>query len=142
MFIGEYNHTMDEKGRFIIPSKFRDELDGEFVVTKGLDGCLFAYGKEEWAELAAKLRALPVSNKNARAFARYMLAGAAQVEIDKQGRALVPQALREFVKIEKEVVLIGVGNRFELWNKDNWNEANLCAEDGELLAEKMEDLGI
>ncbi|MCQ2519890.1 MAG: division/cell wall cluster transcriptional repressor MraZ [Lachnospiraceae bacterium] len=142
MFIGEYNHTMDEKGRFIIPSKFRDELDGEFVVTKGLDGCLFAYGKEDWAELVSKLRALPVSNKDARAFTRYMLAGAAQVEIDKQGRALVPQALREFVQIKKEVVLIGVGNRFELWNKDSWNKANLCAEDGELLAEKMEDLGI
>ncbi len=142
MFIGEYNHTVDEKGRLIIPAKFRDELGDEFVVTKGLDGCLFAYDKTEWGVLEAKLRALPLTNKDARAFSRYMLAGAAQVEIDKQGRALVPMVLRAFAGIEKDVVLIGVGGRIEIWNKDKWNDINLGADDGELLAEKMENLGI
>lgn len=142
MFMGEYNHTVDEKGRLIIPSKFREELGNEFVVTKGLDGCLFAYDMKEWGILEEKLRSLPLTNKDARAFSRYMLAGAAQVEIDKQGRALVPSLLRTFAGIEKDVVLIGVASRFEIWSKEKWEAANLDADDGELLAEKMENLGI
>ncbi|MBP5623367.1 MAG: division/cell wall cluster transcriptional repressor MraZ [Lachnospiraceae bacterium] len=141
MFMGEYNHTVDEKGRLIIPVKFRDELGSEFVVTKGLDGCLFAYDLTEWRVLEEKLRALPLTNKDARAFARFMLAGAASVEIDKQGRILLPQVLRNFAGLEKDVVLIGVASRIEIWNKEKWEDASYDA-DAEELAEKMENLGI
>lgn len=141
MFMGEYNHTVDEKGRLIIPVKFRDELGSEFVVTKGLDGCLFAYDLTEWRVLEEKLRALPLTNKDARAFARFMLAGAASVEIDKQGRILLPQVLRNFAGLEKDVVLIGVASRIEIWNKEKWENASYDA-DAEELAEKMENLGI
>lgn len=141
MFMGEYNHTVDEKGRLIIPSKFREELGNEFVVTKGLDGCLFAYDNNEWQELENKLRALPLTNKDARAFTRFMLAGAAQVEIDKQGRILLPQVLRTFAGLDKDVVLIGVASRIEIWSKEKWEDTNLDS-DGEELAERMESLGI
>ena len=141
MFMGEYNHTVDEKGRLNIPVKFRDELGSEFVVTKGLDGCLFAYDLTEWRVLEEKLRALPLTNKDARAFARFMLAGAASVEIDKQGRILLPQVLRNFAGLEKDVVLIGVASRIEIWNKEKWEDASYDA-DAEELAEKMENLGI
>ena len=141
MFMGEYNHTVDEKGRLIIPVKFRDELGSEFVVTKGLDGCLFAYDLTEWRVLEEKLRALPLTNKDARAFARFMLGGAASVEIDKQGRILLPQVLRNFAGLEKDVVLIGVASRIEIWNKEKWEDASYDA-DAEELAEKMENLGI
>ncbi|MBO7333285.1 MAG: division/cell wall cluster transcriptional repressor MraZ [Lachnospiraceae bacterium] len=141
MFMGEYNHTLDEKGRLIIPSRFREELGNEFVVTKGLDGCLFAYANDEWQVLEDKLRALPLTNKDARAFARFMLAGAAQVEIDKQGRILLPQVLRTFAGLDKDVVLLGIASRIEIWNRDKWEAAALEA-DGEELAEKMENLGI
>ncbi len=141
MFMGEYNHTVDEKGRLIIPVKYREELGNEFVVTKGLDGCLFAYGLGEWQVLEEKLRALPLTNKDARAFARFMLAGAASVEIDKQGRILLPQVLRNFAGIEKEVVLIGVASRIEIWNKTKWEESSID-DNVEELAEKMENLGI
>ena len=141
MFMGEYNHTVDEKGRLIIPVKYREELGNEFVVTKGLDGCLFAYGLGEWQVLEEKLRALPLTNKDARAFARFMLAGAASVAIDKQGRILLPQVLRNFAGIEKEVVLIGVASRIEIWNKTKWEESSID-DNVEELAEKMENLGI
>ncbi len=141
MFMGEYNHTVDEKGRLIIPSKFREELGDSFVVTKGLDGCLFVYPEDEWKVLEDKLRALPLTNKDARAFARYMLAGAAEVEPDKQGRILIPQVLRAFAELDKDVVLIGVASRVEIWNKDKWNNASF-ADDMDEIAEKMADLGI
>ncbi|MCR5279759.1 MAG: division/cell wall cluster transcriptional repressor MraZ [Lachnospiraceae bacterium] len=141
MFMGEYNHTVDEKGRLIIPSKFREELGDSFVVTKGLDGCLFVYPEDEWKVLEDKLRALPLTNKDARAFARYMLAGAAEVEPDKQGRILIPQVLRTFAELDKDVVLIGVASRVEIWNKDKWNNASF-ADDMDEIAEKMADLGI
>lgn len=141
MFIGEYSHTVDEKGRLIIPSKFRDGLGSEFVVTKGLDGCLFVYDNNEWKVLEDKLRALPLTNKDARAFARYMLAGAAQVELDKQGRVLIPQVLRTFADLDKDVVLIGVGARVEIWNKEKWENASFDDNMDEI-AEKMADLGI
>ena len=141
MFMGEYNHTVDEKGRLIIPSKFREELGDEFVVTKGLDGCLFVYAPSEWTLLEEKLKALPLTNKDARAFQRYMLAGAASVEIDKQGRILLPQSLRTFAGLEKDVVLIGVAGRIEIWNKDIYEKAS-AVDDMEEIAEKMSDLGI
>ncbi len=142
MFMGEYNHTVDEKGRLIIPSKFREELGNEFVVTKGLDGCLFVYDKKEWQILEEKLRALPLTNKDARAFARYMLAGAAMVELDKQGRILIPAVLRSFASLDKDVVLIGVASRVEIWNKEKWENASFDESDMDEIAEKMADLGI
>ena len=141
MFMGEYNHTVDEKGRLIIPSKFREELGNEFVITKGLDDCLFIYNNTEWKALEDKLRALPLTNKNARTFARFMLGGAATVELDKQGRILIPQVLRTFASLDKEIVLVGIANRIEIWNKANW-EAASNIDDMESIAEQMADLGI
>ena len=120
MFMSQYNHTVDTKGRLIVPSKFRDQLGDEFVVTKGMDGCLFVYANEDWAAFEKKLAELPMSNKDARMFTRFFLAGAAQVEVDKQGRILLPASLREFAQLEKDVVLVGVGTRIEIWSKENW----------------------
>lgn len=141
MFMGEYNHTVDAKGRLIVPSKFREQLGDDFVVTKGLDGCLFAYEKSEWKILEEKLRQLPLSNANARKFSRFFLAGATLCEVDKQGRILIPNVLRSFSEIEKEAVLVGVGNRIEIWAKNRWLEAN-SYDDMNEIAENMEGLGI
>lgn len=141
MFKGEYNHTIDAKGRLIMPSKFRERLSGEFVVTKGLDGCLFVYPDEEWSEFEKKLRSLPLTDPNARKFNRFFLAGATACEIDKQGRILLPAVLREFAGLEKEVVLAGIGSRVEIWNKEAWDKANTY-DDMEEIAINMKDLGI
>lgn len=141
MFMGEYSHSVDEKGRLIIPSKFREDLGNEFVVTKGLDGCLFIYDMVEWKALEDKLRALPLTNKDARAFARYMLAGANEVSLDKQGRILLPANLRSFAELDKDVVLIGVASRIEIWNKEKWENASFDDNMDEIV-EKMADLGI
>lgn len=141
MFKGEYNHTVDEKGRLIIPSKFREELGNSFVVTKGLDGCLFAYDSFEWKKLEEKLVSLPFTNKDARNFSRFMLAGAADVDVDKQGRILLPSVLRNFAGLEKDVVLIGVASRIEIWSKERWEDASTI-DDMDAIAEKMADLGI
>ena len=107
MFIGEYSHTIDAKGRLIVPSKFREQLGDEFVVTKGLDGCLFVYENSEWKSFEEKLHALPLTNANARKFSRFFLAGACACEVDRQGRILIPSVLREFAHLEKDVVLVG-----------------------------------
>lgn len=141
MFMGEYNHTIDPKGRLIIPSKFREELGDEFVVTKGLDGCLFVYPNKEWSTFEEKLRSLPLTNKNARQFSRFFLAGAASCELDKQGRILLPSVLREFAALEKDVVLVGVLSRIEIWSKAKWEESNVY-DDMDEIAEHMEDLGL
>lgn len=141
MFMGEYNHTVDAKGRLIVPSKFREQLGDEFVVTKGLDGCLFAYENSEWKALEEKLHALPLTNANARKFTRFFLGAATSCEVDKQGRILLPANLREFAKITKDAVLVGVGSRIEIWDKDNWTAANTY-DDMEEIAENMEGLGI
>ena len=114
MFMGEYNHTIDAKGRLIVPSKFREILGDVFVVTKGLDGCLFVYDNEEWKRFEEKLRSLPITNKEARQFVRFFLAGATEAEVDKQGRILIPNVLREFAALTKDVVLVGVGSRIEI----------------------------
>ena len=114
MFMGEYNHTIDAKGRLIIPSKFRESLGEEFVITKGLDGCLFVYDNQEWNAFEEKLKALPLNKKDNRQFVRFFLAGAAQVEVDKQGRILVPGNLRDFAELEKDVVLVGVASRIDI----------------------------
>ena len=139
--MGEYNHTIDTKGRLIIPSKFRETLGDEFVVTKGLDGCLFVYDSNEWQSFEEKLKSLPLTNKDARQFARFFLAGAAAVEVDKQGRILLPAVLRDFAGLEKEVVLVGVASRVEIWSKAKW-ENTAEYEDMEEIAEHMAELGL
>ena len=141
MFMGEYNHTIDTKGRLIVPSKFREALGDTFVVTKGLDGCLFVYDNQEWNAFEEKLKSLPITNKEARQFARFFLAGAAEVEVDKQGRILVPNILREFAQINKEVVLIGVASRIEIWSKERF-ESMASFEDMDEIAEHMAQLGL
>ncbi len=140
MFMGEYNHTIDTKGRLIIPAKFREVLGDSFVVTKGLDGCLFVYDNTEWSAFEDKLKTLPLTNKEARKFVRFFLAGAASVEVDKQGRILIPSVLREFAVLDKEVVLAGVGRRIEIWSKDRWEET-LKYDDMEEIAEHMYEFG-
>lgn len=122
MFIGEYRHTIDEKGRLAIPAKFRQLLKDGAVVTKGLDSCLFLYTKEEWKKLADRLSALPISKSNSRAFARLMLAGAMDVEVDKQGRAMIPEYLREFARMKRKVVVAGLYSRLELWDEKQWEK--------------------
>lgn len=139
--MGEYNHTIDAKGRLIIPSKFREVLGDEFVITKGLDGCLFVYDNKEWTAFEEKLKSLPLTNKDARKFVRFFLAGAANVEVDKQGRILVPSVLREFGEINKDVVLVGVASRIEIWSKERW-DGTADYEDMDEIAEHMADLGL
>lgn len=143
MFYGEYQHTLDPKGRVIIPSKFREGLGENFIVTKGLDNCLFAYSKEEWANLEAKLRALPFTDKDVRAFVRFFFAGACECEVDKQGRILIPQNLREYGSLDKDIFVIGVSSRVEIWDKSKWDL--YCSDDNvsaDSIAEKMAMLGI
>lgn len=141
MFMSEYSHTVDAKGRLIIPSKFREALGEEFVVSKGMDGCLFVYANNDWNAFEQKLTSLPLINKEARQFARFFLAGAATVELDKQGRILLPAALREFAGLDKDVVLVGVGSRIEIWSKEKWEDMNADA-DMDDIASAMEGLGL
>ena len=141
MFMGEYNHSIDQKGRLIVPSKFREQLGNEFVVTKGLDGCLFVYSNEEWQRIEEKFREIPLTTKEARKFSRFFFAGAATCEVDKQGRILLPSNLREYAAIEKEVVSVGVLSRVEIWSKDRWSE-NGDYDDMDEIAEHMAELGL
>ena len=141
MFMGEYSHTIDPKGRLIIPSRFRDELGDEFVLTKGLDGCLSIYPRNEWEAFEQKLSQLPLTNKNARTFTRFFVAGASLCELDKQGRILVPATLREYAGLEKDVVLTGNINRIEIWSKQKWSE-NSSYDDMDAIAEGLQDMGI
>jgi MraZ protein len=143
MFMGEYQHSLDDKGRLIMPAKFRDELSENFVVTRGLDNCLFVYPTEEWRILEEKLKTLPMTSKDARAFVRFFFSGANECEMDKTGRISLPQNLRDHAGLEKEVVIIGVSNRVELWSKDRWdNYMTDTADSYEEIAETMERLGI
>ncbi len=143
MFIGEFNYKIDSKKRLAVPSKFRDELSGKVVVTRGLDGCLFLYPINEWRELAEKISNLPLSQANARSFARVMLAGAMEVEIDGSGRILIPDYLKDYAGLEKEVTIAGVYNRMEIWNKDKWEEYKTSTEEdvGDI-AEGLKELGV
>ena len=120
MLIGEFEHSLDAKGRLIMPAKLREDIGERFVVTKGLDGCLFAFSLTEWTNFEEKLKTLPLSNKNSREFTRFFLSGATECEIDKQGRFLIPNNLRQVANLEKEVIIIGVGTRIEICNKDKW----------------------
>ena len=140
MFKGEYSHSVDAKGRIIMPAKFREILGEEFVVTKGLDGCLFVYPNKEWENIENKFREIPLTTKDARKFSRFFFAGAADCEVDRQGRVLIPSVLREFAGLNKEVVLVGVLNRIEIWSKERWQENEY--DDMDEIAENMEGLGI
>lgn len=140
MFMGEFNHSIDAKGRVIVPAKFREDLGEEFVVTLGLDGCLFLYPDSEWREFVEQLKHLP-GNRQARQLQRYFLAGATTCEVDKQGRILIPVKLREHAKLEKDVVFVGVLGKIEIWSKELW-DANDDYGDMEAIAENMSELGI
>lgn len=141
MFMGEYNHTIDAKGRLIVPSKFRELLGNGFVVTKGLDGCLFVYPNEEWATIEGKFRSIPLTTKDARKFSRFFFAGAASCELDRQGRVLLPQTLRDYAGLQKDVVLAGVLGRIEIWDQGRWQDANTY-DDMDEVAEHMAELGL
>ena len=140
MFMGEYNHTIDAKGRLIVPSKFREQLGEEFVITKGLDCCLFVYSNEEWKKIEESFRDKPLTSKDTRKFTRFFFAGACNCEVDKQGRILIPSNLREYAGIEKDVVSVGVLSRVEIWSKEKWQD-NGDYEDMDEIAEHMAELG-
>ncbi len=143
MFIGEYHHTLDEKGRMSVPVKFRADLAQGAVVTRGLDRSLFLYPKEEWQKLAERLAALPFGQSDTRAFARLMLAGAMEVEVDKSGRVLLPEYLRSYAGLSKDVVVAGLYNRLEIWDEQVWKEYAAKTEDeGNAIAERLGNLGV
>ena len=143
MFRGEYSHTVDAKGRLIIPLKFREQLGEECIVTRGLEGCLFIFESGEWEAYEEKLRKLPMTNKNARSFVRFLSGGATPCEFDKQGRILLPATLRKFAGIEKDVILAGLPNRIEIWSEQKWNENNNYEEiDMDEIAGHLTELGL
>ncbi|MDO4476048.1 MAG: division/cell wall cluster transcriptional repressor MraZ [Lachnospiraceae bacterium] len=143
MFTGAYNHTMDTKGRLMVPPKFREALGNEFWITKGLDGCLFVFTQEEWQKFEEKLRSLPLNNEGVRRFVRFFAAGATSFSLDKQGRVLLPGPLREFAGLDQdnEIVMAGMLSRIEIWSKTRWNEHNDVS-DMNAIAEQMADLGM
>ncbi len=143
MFIGEFTHSVDSKGRLAVPAKFRKKLATGAVVTRGLDDCLFLYPKVEWEKLAKKLSQLPISQKNARAFARLMLAGAYDVDLDKQGRIVIPAYLRRYASIKNETVIAGLYSRLEIWSTARWNKYKKGAEEESTdIAEHLGELGV
>lgn len=143
MFIGEYSHNLDDKGRLAVPKKFRSVLDHGLVVTRGLDRCLFVYTMDEWREIATKLSNLPFSQSNSRAFSRLMLAGAMDLTLDKQGRVSIPEYLRIYAGLSKDVIVAGLYNRLELWDKDAWVAYTERTESESAdIAERLSELGI
>lgn len=122
MFMGEFHHNIDDKARLVMPSKFREELGENFIVTRGLEGCLFIYSKEEWTNIVSKLKQLPFTKKDARAFLRFFLSGAMECTLDKQGRIVLPMPLVSYAKLKKECVIIGVNDRLEVWSKDSFDD--------------------
>lgn len=143
MFMGEYQHTIDAKGRLIVPSKFRDLLGEHFVVTKGLDSCLFIYPPAEWSAFEEKLKQLPLTSSDARKFVRFFFSGALECDLDNQGRIILPPNLRAYAGLKKEIISIGVNNRVEIWDREKWKdyneEENFISQE---LAIKMENIGI
>lgn len=136
--MGEYHHSIDNKGRMIVPAKFREKLGESFILTRGLDQCLFVYPQEEWNILEEKLKTLPLTKKDARAFTRFFFSGATECEVDKQGRINISTPLINYAKLEKDCVVVGVTNRLEIWSKDIWEQYVLEAEDSfSELAENM-----
>ena len=121
MFMGEFHHNLDEKNRLIIPSKFRSELGKSFVVTRGLEECLFVYSMDEWNKIVEKLRSLPFTNKDARTFMRMFLSGATECELDNNGRIIIPSNLLNYASLEKECTVIGVNERLEIWSSSKYD---------------------
>lgn len=142
MLLGEYKHSIDTKGRLIIPAKFREDLGERFIVTRGLDGCLFGYPMEEWTALKEKLKQLPLVKKESRAFTRFFYSAATECELDKQGRINIPQPLRTHAGLEKNCYVIGVSDRFEIWSEERWDEfSQEAGESFDEIAENMIDFG-
>lgn len=140
MLMGEYNHTIDEKGRIIIPAKFREELGRAFIITRGLEECLFVYPKPHWDKIVNKLNQLPFTKKDARSFMRFFLSGATAMEFDKQGRINITSPLISYAGLEKNCVIVGVGDRLEIWSEENWNKFyNTNKEDLSDIAENLFD---
>lgn len=143
MFMGEHQHTLDGKGRIFMPARFREELGERFVITRGLDNCLFAYPAAEWDNLEQKLKALPFTRSDARAFMRFFFSGASECEFDKQGRVLIPNNLRDHAKLQKDAVVIGVSTRVEIWSREVWQQYSEQAEQSfEDIAEKIMDIDL
>lgn len=143
MFIGEYNYTIDPKGRVAIPSKLRKYLLQGAVLTRGLDNCLFIFSSKDWQQMAEKIKSLPLSQANSRAFSRLMLAGAMDAKLDNQGRILVPDYLRKYAGLGKKIVLAGIYNRLEVWDEKEWEKYKKRTEkESGNIAEKLGDLGI
>lgn len=141
VFMGEYQHTLDEKGRVIVPAKFREGLGESFVMTRGLDKCLFVYPQSEWEILEQKLKSLPMTRADARSFVRFFLSGATECALDKQGRIVVPTLLRDYATLDKDIVVLGVSNRVEIWSHERWREySDLAAESFADIAESLVDL--
>lgn len=141
MFMCEYNHTLDTKGRLIVPTKFRETLGEEFVACKGLDHCLYLYSMEDWEAFEKQLSALPLTSSKARKFVRFFASGSSVVEVDKQGRILLPPSLRTYAGLEKDVVLAGALHRVEIWDKDSWYNGGVD-DDVDEIAESMDEFGI
>ncbi len=141
MFFGEYEHTLDAKGRVIIPAKLREELGDTFIIAKGLDGCLSVYPLDQWTAFEEKLQSLPLGQADVRAFVRFFFSGATEGEADKQGRVMLPPNLREFAKLSKDVVIAGAGNRLEIWDKQVRETYLSSTATPEEMATKMAELG-
>ncbi len=143
MFLGEYEHTIDQKGRLAIPVKFRAALADGVVVSKNVDSCLTVYPKKQWEELAAKVASLPITHPQARSFARHILAGAADADIDRQGRIIIPQNLRQYASLGSSVIVAGIFDRLEIWNKEQWDKSthDVQAHSSDI-ASSLADLGI
>jgi MraZ protein len=143
MFLGEFSHALDDKGRLTIPAKFRDELAGGLVVTRGIDRCLSVFPRQVWEQLAGNIAKLPLTQRSARNFGRLMFSGAADFIPDRQGRVLIPQGLRDYALLDSEAIIIGLYDRLEIWNPDSWiNVKTAVEEDPESIAEQLQELGI
>ena len=143
MLLGEYKHSLDNKGRMAIPAKFREKVTAGAIITRGIDNCLFVFAHAEWEALAAKLIALPIAQANSRAFVRLMLAGATDVSLDSQGRILIPDYLRKYAGLKKEVIVAGLYNRIEVWDEEAWKNYKMKTESSsEAIAEQLGELGI
>jgi MraZ protein len=143
MFLGEYKHSIDYKGRISVPKKFREELGREAILTRGLDGCLFLYSNKSWEELTAKLIDLPITQADARAFSRYLFAGATKVDFDQLGRIAVPDYLRQYSSLSKFAVVVGVLERVEIWDQERWQKLQVkLKKSGELVAERLSRQGV
>jgi MraZ protein len=143
MLMGEFQHNIDAKGRLFMPVKLREALGDHFVITRGLDGCLFVYDEQEWTTLVGKLKQMTLMKKEARDIARYFFSGATETECDKQGRILVPPALRSHAALDKNAIIVGVGNRAEIWDEERWQKYNEeIGEDVAQIVEQLVDLGL